>query len=232
MSQHTGSPSSCGSQSSMATPHTAISPSEANDTLDSGCATAMSGTGDLALLEATLQREDPSFAFKDHLEALRSKIVTLQLELTILKAQRATDRSKLEQYERELVGLRASTQELCLHLGRIGRILDDLEASRSSMRELSANASAPDYREPVFMVRLGIRPLLTRIVHAHSRSAVSSLVILNDALENDFVASELEPTRLIIDRLRHLGSSELYDIPCERMRMARFWAVLFCGPFG
>ncbi|CDO68121.1 hypothetical protein BN946_scf185044.g29 [Trametes cinnabarina] len=64
---------------------------------------------------------------KDHIDMLRSKTVVLQLELTLLKAQRATDRGKIEQLERDLEIMQESSRELVDRLGCMGQLLARLE---------------------------------------------------------------------------------------------------------
>ncbi|KAH9846545.1 hypothetical protein C2E23DRAFT_890790 [Lenzites betulinus] len=79
---------------------------------------------------------------KEYLEGLRSRVLTLQLEITVLKAQRATDRCKIERYEHDLLELRTTTQELCAHLRRLSRALEVLEAVQAMRQpELAADVS-------------------------------------------------------------------------------------------
>lgn len=72
------------------------------------------------------------------LETLRSRIVVLQLEVTVLKAQRTTDRAALEQLKRDLAILHTSTQDLSQRLRSLSRILERVEALTTSMKQLSA----------------------------------------------------------------------------------------------
>lgn len=81
-------------------------------------------------------------AFKGHLKGLRSKITLLELEVTVLKAQRVTDRGSLNQYERDVVALRNTSNELCVHLRRMTKFMDDFEAIWGGMRQPSSKPSA------------------------------------------------------------------------------------------
>ncbi|KAI0647288.1 hypothetical protein C8Q79DRAFT_1009400 [Trametes meyenii] len=68
---------------------------------------------------------------KEQIEALHSRIVTLELELTLLKAQRATDRSRIDQCGRELAAMRKTSQDICARLQQMTQMFEDLEARRT-----------------------------------------------------------------------------------------------------
>ncbi|KAI9057613.1 hypothetical protein FKP32DRAFT_1681296 [Trametes sanguinea] len=70
---------------------------------------------------------------KGHIDSLRNKTVILQLELTLLKAQRATDRGKIEQLECDVEILRHSSSELVERIRRMGQLLDRLQKLSHAM---------------------------------------------------------------------------------------------------
>ncbi|PIL35294.1 hypothetical protein GSI_02019 [Ganoderma sinense ZZ0214-1] len=67
----------------------------------------------------------------NYVDLLRSRVTTLELELTILKAQRLSDRAKVEQLDRDIVVLRHSSRELVDRIQRITQTFQRLQFSHS-----------------------------------------------------------------------------------------------------
>ncbi|RDX40104.1 hypothetical protein OH76DRAFT_1490579 [Lentinus brumalis] len=71
------------------------------------------------------------------IETLRSRVVVLQLEVTLLKAQRATDRAMLDVLKHDFAIIHASTRDLSDRTQRLGGMLERVEVLTTSMKQLS-----------------------------------------------------------------------------------------------
>lgn len=77
---------------------------------------------------------DETTSCADRLKGLRSKTVTLELELTILKAQRATDHATIGDLRRDVCIWQGSLQDLGTRYQRLSEDLQHLQAANESMK--------------------------------------------------------------------------------------------------
>lgn len=99
------------------------------------------------------RRKEPVVVTKQHIATLRTQIFTVQLDVTLLKSQRAADRDQSAQYEHELAGLRKSVEDLCDHLQRLSNMLDAIENNRLQLSAM-ASSSSPGARASSLPIRI------------------------------------------------------------------------------
>lgn len=86
--------------------------------------------------------EDGTAQCTDRLESLRSKTVTLELEITILKAQRTTDHAKISDVQRDVCTWQESSRVLTDHLQLMGQDLECLQAISDLLQESYGTAQS------------------------------------------------------------------------------------------
>ena len=89
----------------------------------------------------------------DRVEGLRSKTATLELEMTILKSQRVTDRARIEDLQRDVSILQTSSHSLSGRLRRMAESMERLQTLNDQVRDACADIvlrpeNAWSYSEP------------------------------------------------------------------------------------
>ncbi|KAI0363073.1 hypothetical protein BV20DRAFT_1058364 [Pilatotrama ljubarskyi] len=155
---------------------------------------------------------------KDHIELLRSKTVLLQLELAVLKAQRATDRTKIEHLERDITALRESSRELVDRLQRMGRLLEHVQVINDVMQarrrgsdyrlllpdpDDSSTPGTEDSRPKSRAIIFGLRELCTVETLRHALVTCHALIIacaihVGPILEADLMSAKKKKQRLCL----------------------------------
>lgn len=72
----------------------------------------------------------------DHIEALRSKTVSLELEVTVLKAQRVSDRAETDRLESDIAIMREAAYDCARRLDNMGDQLIHIQVTLAHMKDL------------------------------------------------------------------------------------------------